>query len=609
MLNRRELLGTAAAGAALAALPARLAAATSTGAVTDPKLAAVLAGIAESMLQNSPETATSLGLDTGAMADLAGKLSDISLASVPRDLARLKGYSAQLAGVNPAGLSDRDRNFYETTKFALDLGLDGAWFDYGFTGPNGGIPYIVSQQNGAYQNVPEFLDSQQRVENAADVQYYLSRMEAFAVQVDQENDRIKADAGRGVVLPIFLLDNALRQMEGMRRTPAGEQRMVTGLAERAKKVGVADPTRTATAIVEERIYPALSRQIDVMKSLKGQANADAGAWKFPNGADYYNWLLRGSTTTRLGAETIHATGLRQTAELQAGMDAVLKSQGLSKGTVGERLSAMTADPKFLFPNNDEGRAAIIAFIQGRIDAVRPRMPELSNLRMNAPVQVKRVPPDIQDGAALGYMNFASLDGKRPAIYYVNLKDTGVWPSYTLASLTAHEAIPGHAWQGAYLAEHKNDLPLISSLVGFNAFTEGWALYAEQLVDEIGMYKTEPFWRVGFLQALNFRAVRLVVDTGLHYKKWSRNQAIDYMVANTGRARAAVQSEVDRYCASPGQACGYKIGHNEIVRLRDKAKAALGPKFSLPAFNDAVVTTGGVPLEVLGGVIDRYIARG
>lgn len=608
MLDRRELLGTAVAATALGALPARLAAATKSAAIANPQLAAALEAIANDMLLNSPETATSLGLDTGAMAGLAGKLTDVSPASVPRDLARLKGYQAKLAAVSPATLSDRDRNFYETVKFALDLGVDGGRFDYGFTGPNGGIPYIVSQQNGAYQQVPEFLDSQQRVENSADVQHYLSRMEAFAVQLDQENDRIKADAGRGVVLPDFLLSNALGQMEGMRATPAGQQRMVTGLAERAKKIGAADPTATATAIVTERVYPALSRQIDVLKSLKSQSTGEAGVWRLPQGADYYNWLLRGSTTTRLDAETIHATGLAQTAELQAGMDAVLKSQGMTKGTVGERLSAMTADPKFIFPNNDEGRAAVIAFIQGRIDAVRPRMPELSNLRMNVPVQVKRVPPDIQDGASLGYMNFASLDGKRPAIYYVNLKDTGYWPSYTLPSLTAHEALPGHAWQGAYLAEKRDEVPLISSLVYFNAYIEGWALYAEQLVDEIGMYKTEPFWRVGFLQALNFRAVRLVVDTGLHAKKWTRAQATDYMVANTGRARGAVQSEIDRYCASPGQACGYKIGHNEIVRLREKAKAALGPKFTLQAFNDAVVTTGGVPLEVLSGVIDRYVAK-
>jgi len=218
-----------------------------------------------------------------------------------------------------------------------------------------------------------------------------------------------------------------------------------------------------------------------------------------------------------------------------------------------------------------------------------------------------VPADIQDGAALGYMNFAAVDGSRPAIYYINLKDTSYWPRWTIPSLTAHEAIPGHAWQGAYLAEHRADVPLIASLLGFNAFVEGWALYAEQLVDESGLYKDDPLARLGYLQAQRFRAVRLVVDTGMHAKRWTRAQAIAFMVANTGRSNGAVTSEIDRYCASPGQACGYKIGHNEIIRLRTQAKAALGPRFDQRDFNDAIVRTGGVPLTVLSTVIGNYVA--
>jgi len=209
---------------------------------------------------------------------------------------------------------------------------------------------------------------------------------------------------------------------------------------------------------------------------------------------------------------------------------------------------------------------------------------------------------------LGYMNFASLDGKRPAIYYINLKSTSNWPKFTIPSLSAHEGLPGHTWQGAYVAEHRDDVPLIASLMGFNAYTEGWALYSEQLVDELGYYKDDPFGQVGAYQALRFRASRLVVDTGLHSKKWTRAQAVDYMIATTGRSRAACTSEVDRYCASPGQACGYKVGHTEIVRLRDRAKAALGPRFDLRAYNDAVIEAGAVPLAVLATAIDDFIAR-
>jgi len=229
------------------------------------------------------------------------------------------------------------------------------------------------------------------------------------------------------------------------------------------------------------------------------------------------------------------------------------------------------------------------------------------MALKAEVEVKAVPKEIEAGAALGYMNFASLDGSRPAIYYVNLQDTGNWPRYSLASLTMHEALPGHAWQGAYLAERRNEIPTISALMGFNAFVEGWALYAEQLADEAGLYRDDPLGRLGYLQAQRFRASRLVIDTGLHHKRWSREKAVETMVAATGRSVGAVTSEVDRYCASPGQACGYKVGHTEILRLRQMARTALGSKFDLRDFNDATVSTGGVPLAVLKSVIERYVA--
>ena len=606
MLDRRQLLNTAALGSMAAMLPAWAARALTTG---NAQLAGVLQSIADQMLVASPETATIIGLDTGKLAALAGKVSDLSPAAAAKNLADLKAFKAQLSAVDRKGFSGADTAQYEMTMFALDLGIHGGdKFDFGYTGANGGTPYVVSQQNGAYQNMPEFLSSYQRVEAKGDIDNYLARMEGFATQLDQETARIQADAGKGVILPDFMMSNALGQMAGFRATPAASQRMVTALAAHAAKIsGAADPSAQAVSITNSKIYPALDRQIAALKAIQPKANSNAGVWKLPDGEAYYNWLLKGSTTTSMSADEIHKTGLQQTAELQAGMDKVLRAQGLTQGSVGARMSALTADPKFLFPNTDAGRAQVIAFIQARINDVRPLMPKLSNLKLNADVVVKRVPEDIQDGAGLGYMNFASLDGKRPAIYYVNLKDTAYWPSFTLASLTAHEAIPGHAWQGAYIAENQDKLPLISSLLGFNAFVEGWALYAEQLVDEAGMYKTEPFWQLGYLQALNFRAVRLVVDTGLHAKRWTRDQAVEYMVANTGRNKAAVTSEIDRYCASPGQACGYKIGHNEIVRLRAKAQTALGPKFTLQGFNDAVVSTGGVPLEVLAKVIDRHIA--
>jgi uncharacterized protein (DUF885 family) len=318
-------------------------------------------------------------------------------------------------------------------------------------------------------------------------------------------------------------------------------------------------------------------------------------------------MLKSQTTTLLGADAIHKTGWEQNRAIEAEMDMILRKLGMTTGSVGDRMTALGQDKRYLQPDSDAGRAKVIAQVQSHLDAIRTRMPHISKLGLNANVQVKRVPVDIQDGAGLGYMNFASTDGKRPAIYYINLKQMDYWPEWSLASLTMHEGIPGHAWQGAYLAEHPDIVSPLAQLLGFNAFVEGWALYAEQLAAEDGYYDKDPLGRLGYLNAARFRAVRLIVDTGMHALKWSRDKAIATMVAETGRSLGSVTSEIDRYCASPGQACGYKIGHNEILAQRDRAKAALGPKWDVRDFNDALVATGGVPLTALPGVVDRMIA--
>ena len=601
--RRRLLLSAAAAGATLAAPAVGLAEARR--AVADPRLSALLDAFVEEMLVQSPETATSLGLDSGARAALKGRLSDASADGRVKQVAAYADRRRRLAAIDRKALTPHDATIYDTVAAAHDLTIEGGAFSYGLDYAN---PYVVSQQNGALSLVPEFLNSQHGIETKADADAYLSRLEAFATALDQETDRIGRDAADGVVPPDFILATALTQMSELRGQKAEATRLVGSLVERARAKGVqGDYARPAAAIVADKVFPALDRQIAALKALQPKASHDAGVWRLPKGAEYYAWALRVGTTTTLGASEIHQMGLDQGAAIDAEMDAILKGQGYSQGTVGERMGALTKDPRFLYPNTAEGRADLIAYLNGRLAAIRPYMSSLSRLGLKAPVEIRAVPKEIEAGAALGYMNFAALDGSRPAIYYVNLQDTGNWPRYTLASLTMHEAIPGHAWQGAYLAERHDEIPTIASLMGFNAFVEGWALYAEQLADEAGLYKDDPLGRLGYFQALRFRAARLVVDTGLHDKRWGREQAIDWMVGATGRSRGAITSEVDRYCASPGQACGYKVGHTEIVRLREKARAALGARFDLRDFNDAVVTTGGAPLTVLGDVIDRYIA--
>lgn len=602
--TRRQFMLSSGTLAASASLPKYALAAT------NPNLRAVLDTIANSALSDNPETLSSLGLDSGVRSTQRARLNDRSPAGRARKEANISRFQGMLARVRRSSLNSQDQVLYDSVAYELANGAAGRRFAYGTIDTfGGGNPYVISQQDGAYQSVPEFLDSIHRIETRSDAEAYLSRLSALGRVLDQETARVRHDAALGVVAPNFILDTALAQMRGLRAVSPTSARMVQSLSRRtADKSIPGDWSRRASRIVETIVYPALDRQIAAVAAISRRATHDAGVWKLPQGDAYYAWLLQYSTSTDLSPATIHAMGIEQGRDLDSRMDAVLRSQGMTSGTVGERLAALTKDPRQLFANTDEGKAQAVNYVEGRMNALRAMMPRVSKMEMQANVMVKRVPQDIESGAALGYMNFASLDGVRPAIYYINLKDTANWPKYTIPSLSAHEGLPGHSWQGAYVAEHRDDVPLISSLMGFNAYTEGWALYSEQLVDELGFYKDDPFGQIGMYQALRFRASRLVVDTGLHSTRWSREKAIDYLASSTGRARTACTSEIDRYCASPGQACGYKVGHTEIVRLRSKAIAALGPKFDVRDFNDMVIQTGSVPLPVLATATDNYIAR-
>ena len=270
--------------------------------------------------------------------------------------------------------------------------------------------------------------------------------------------------------------------------------------------------------------------------------------------------------------------------------------------MGARLDALSKDPRYLFPNSDAGRADLIAYLNGTIAKMRERLPKAFATINKADLVIKRVPPDIEAGAPDGYEQDGTIDGSRPASYYINLRDTGNWPKFSLPTLCFHEGLPGHVWQGTFV----HALPTIRSQLMFNAYVEGWALYAEQLGDELGLYEDDPVGRLGYLQSIQFRACRLVVDTGLHAKRWSRDKAIQWMVENNGDPVDSARGEIDRYCAWPGQACGYQIGHLHIDALRTKAKATLGDHFDLRTFNDALLTSGSLPLTVLDAVIERFV---
>jgi uncharacterized protein (DUF885 family) len=604
--NRRDVL--ALGGAALA-----------TAAVSGPALAAapgdaaaeaLLSGVAEDLMREYPENASALGLDKGARAALKSTLTDRSLEGRGRLVAAAKARVARMKAVDRKGLSPAAALDLGVVQTAHELAVEG--FDFAYGDAIGlssqwsyrNAPYVVAQNTGAFVEIPDFLDSQHGIAGAADADAYLARLEAYAAALDGETARLKHDGALGVVAPDFLLDKTLKQMKDARAQPVAEWGLITSLARKTQGVP-GDHARRAAVLAADRIAPAMDRQIAELAVHRARATGDAGAWKLPDGEAYYAWALRAGTTSRLSPDEVHAMGLEQVRELQARMDGLLKAQGLTQGTVGARMKALGEDPKNLFPNTDVGRSQILAYLNGRVADIRTRLPRAFATLVPGNLIIKRVPVEIQDGAPGGYAGAGSIDGTVPGNYYINLRDTGIWPRYALPTLTYHEGIPGHIWQGEYTYK----LPLVRSLLAFNAYSEGWALYSEQLADELGVYDGDPLGRLGYLQSIAFRACRLVVDTGIHAKRWSRQQAIDWFVTTNGSTEQEVSGEVDRYCAWPGQACGYKVGHSEIVRLRTKAQDALGPRFDLRTFDDAVVLGGNVPLTQLEGVIDAYVAKG
>ena len=604
MLNRRRLLASGAAAAVACALPP-LSFAQPAG--SDATLVELLDRIFYAGIADSPEQATSLGLDTGARAGLRHRLDDRSFAFKQARLERDRINLAALRAIPRASLSPGRRVDHESVEFQLRTAVEGGQrYPFGSVGGRF-IPYVISQLNGAYRDVPDFLDNTHKVQTADDAEAYLDRLRAFPLAMDQDLERQKRDAAAGVFAPDFMLDLALAQLKSLRAAPAGQSVLVQSLARKAKEAGLAgDWAGRAEAIVTGEVFPAFDRQASLLQDLRVRAVHDAGVWRLPDGEAYYAAGLAAATTTTLAPAEVHQLGLDQVAEITGRLDALLKAQGMSKGTPAERLQALNDDPSQLYPNTDEGRVALIAQLNRQIDRMYQRLPEAFHTVPGTKVEVRRVPPFIQDGAANGYYQRAALDGSRPALYFINLKDTHEWPKFSLPTLTYHEAVPGHHLQISI--QQQADLPLIRRTAGFSAYTEGWALYAEQLADEMGLYEADPLGRAGFLQSFLFRAARLVVDTGMHAKRWSREQATDYMVANTGYARGRAAREIDRYCGWPGQACSYKVGHTVWTRLRGQAETALSQRFDLKDFHDAGLNQGAVPLTVVEGVINDWIAN-
>jgi uncharacterized protein (DUF885 family) len=461
-------------------------------------------------------------------------------------------------------------------------------------------------QGAAFHDLPDFLDSQHSIATREDAEAYLARLAAFSTAVDQDGEEARLDQSLGVVPPDFVLDGVLQQLRAFRATPADKSVLVQSLARRTREKKIeGDWEARATRIYADAIQPALDRQVALVETLRASASHDAGVWRLPDGEAYYRASVGVWTTTELSGDEIHRRGTALVSELSARADEAMRAQGLTKGTVGERYRALYDDPKYRYPNTDEGKAKLLADLNLKVAAVQARLPQYFGVLPKAKVEIRRIPAYTESGAPGGYYQGASLDGSRPGAYYINLRDTAEVPSWTLSTLTYHEAIPGHHLQISIAQEAPT--PLIRKLVFYSAYAEGWALYAEQLADEMGMYEGDPMGRIGYLHDALFRAVRLVVDSGLHAKRWSREQAVAYYVGAIGDKDAAATTEVDRYCVIPGQACGYMLGKLAWLDARAGARQALGDRFDIRRFHDAGLTSGAVPLDLLPRLVNGYVA--
>ncbi len=591
MLNRRQML---AASAAAVTLPA--------SATPASQANTLYATFLDETLAVAPELATSLGLDTGTKAALRSRLSDTSLKARDDDKARFAGMMTRMHKLDRAGLSGLDATNYDSILYDLEHRAAGRKFAFG----NINLPYAVDQLDGTYLSLPDFLDSQHPVENKSDAEAYLARLNAMAKNIDGENECLRHDAGLGVVPPDFAIAATLKQLKAFRANPPASSVLVSSLVRRTKDKHIdGDYAGRASKIVAEKIYPALDRQIAAFEGMKGKTTHDAGVWRLPQGDAYYAVALEAGTTTKMSPQQIHKLGLDVVAQCQASCDAIMKANGLTKGSVGARLRQMFADKKFIYPNTDAAKEKLIADLNAKLGEVKKKLPAYFGILPKAGVTIKRVPKYTEASAPGGYYQNGTIDGKRPGAYYINLRNTAEVPSWALPTLTFHESIPGHHLQISIAQE--TNLPMIRRIEQYNAYVEGWALYAEQLAVEMGMYANDPWGHIGQLHDAMLRGVRLVIDTGLHAMRWSREKAVAYYADTLGDPDSGAITEVERYCVWPGQACGYMVGKIDILRLRDKAKAALGPRFDIRGFNDAVLSSGALPLGLLDQVIGNYIA--
>jgi len=558
------------------------------------------------VLFDEPELLSSLGLvEQFGFTSHNGKLSDESPAHQQKVFERWKRDLADLRAYPLDRQSPSQRLSTHVLEWFVERQVEGEKYQW--------HTYPVNQLFGVQNEFPSFMANTHRLLNSKDCEYYIMRLDALPKKFDQTLEGLKVREQKQILPPRFVVEEVLKEMSDFIAKPAPENVLAASFKSRAAKIDKlsdkereAFQTRVETEIAK-RVYPAYQKLIDYFKGVLPKATTDDGVWKLPDGDAFYASVLRENTTTTMPPNEIHELGLHEVTRIEGEMGTLLDANGFAGQPIGEAMDKLGKDPRFRFSNDDKGRVEALAEYRRLLDTAMENCKQLFLTMPKAKWEVRRVEQFKEATAPGAYYQGGAMDGSRPGIFYANLRDMNEAPKWMMPTLAYHEGIPGHHWQIS-IAQELKDVPQFRKVIPFTAYAEGWALYCEWLAKKVGWYDKDPFGDLGRLQAELFRAVRLVVDTGIHAKHWTREQAITYMREKTGMGEKEVKAEIERYIVMPGQACAYKVGMLKIQELRARAEQELGAKFDQREFHDAVLKNGALPLEILEEQVNKYIQR-
>ncbi|WP_137939792.1 DUF885 domain-containing protein [Chitinivorax sp. B] len=554
-------------------------------------------------MMEQPETLTQLRLlEPRGITRHNGELDNLSLAQDDKRFRRLKQTTESLRRYDTKGMRSDQRLTYDTLNWFTQNQLAGERFRY--------HSYPVNQLFGVQNSFPTFMVTMHPLTSKEDVAYYLARLGKVSIKFDQLLEQLKVRERKGIIPPTFVIDKVLEEMQGLIAMSPKQNLLYTHLDKKlATLKGLSEDDREAMLKQAERqiddaVYPAYRQLISYMTALRAKSDNQAGVWKLPDGDAFYAYILKQRTTSDDTPQQVHELGLAEVARIQKEIRAIFKAQGHEGEDLASLIQQIGNDKRFLYPDSNEGRAQILADYKQILGEIDQGITKVFNVKPRAALDVQRIPQFKEKTSPGAYYEGPALDGSRPGVFFANLYDIKATTRWEMRTLAYHEGIPGHHFQIG-IQQELEQVPTFRKFMSFTAYSEGWALYAERLAWEMG-YQNNPYDNIGRLQGELFRAVRLVVDTGIHYKRWTREEAIDYMAQNTGIVLSDVTAEVERYIVMPGQACAYKVGMMKILSLRDKAKQVLGDRFELSAFHDVVLKNGAMPLKLLEKAVDHYI---